>query len=243
MLAFETPETPIVYFALSFWTGSAVLISLYIWLRDVGQGITAAGTLKQTVITALARGLTLTILSILFVAVIHTGDLDPVQYWPELALFAVLLTAFSLHVTKGHGDKTKIWLHALLIETFQLTFLTIMIVLLWMLSALLGLAVMYISTILLNTVLGGFIPFQPLRDAVMVVGLIWLLPFVFGFQTAQKKEQAGIITLPEHFKFYKILWPILLAIGLFMIPLLIEHILQKGDLEAMRNIPRPPPFI
>ena len=233
MLDIHTAVTPPLFFILSFWTGSALLLGVFMWLRDVHNGKYDGESLQHVVGTWLARGLFLTIITSLLSGYITTngsGNDNPAHYWPELLMLGAFISGIALY-NRAQPQTGKDFTRIILLEVFQALFLAIVILMVWSLSYLIHLSMMVI-----NSPFAAFA--NPLRDAIIVVGTLWIMPFTVLFMRAKNKSQKGEITLPQNFRFQNILWPILLSLIIFMLPLLIETFLHSAKYKKMMNPPQ-----
>lgn len=80
---------------------------------------------------------------------------------------------------------------------------------------------------------------DPNRDAVMVVGLLWLFPFIHWYQKSQKPGIYDQIKAPEHYKFYMLLWPIVIGLLFFIMPLFAQKLVTSDKFQDMLNA-KPP---
>lgn len=71
--------------------------------------------------------------------------------------------------------------------------------------------------------------------SVMATGLIALSPFHIWYKKAKEGAELGQLETPRHYKFHHILWPFIVGLLLFILPLFMEKIADSDKLHALMN--------
>jgi hypothetical protein len=204
-LAVVVYKAPFMLMALCYLGGMAVLVALVFWLGRLALGYGNTLSLRETIALWLIR--VLAALAIVSLGrMIWLGPENKLTLLPEAATL-LLLAALFLITQKQKGF---IGLAVEISKCFVVVF-----------SAIVGWAVSALVTILLFQIFSIF--HAPPWMAMFTAGILWNVLAGGLYMHAYRKNRTGKL------KFYQILWPVLLAYALVMIP---------GSLESTANSPK-----
>ncbi len=211
----ETLNIPPLLFLLCAAFGSAVLVTLIRWLPNPEAG---ARPLAPMIGAALFRtfilGAGLSLLRQIFIAQDQT--------WPEISIIALAFGLFTLK-TNGHDLLRKLWR-----EIGSIALLAALIALLWTL-----ILTVFFSALTLFKALYAAMPLifaaqHPEIPAIIVCGLLLfaVLALLFKRNPAARGDRKTV---------QKIIMALLLALALFILPLMAKEIAGSEKLEKLMN--------
>lgn len=230
-------QIPLIFVLLCFTLGTAVFYGLGHWCVIVKNGVYEGQSISSIISKWLLRGVVIVLFFPIFVKFYTIGQPDPYfSVVSEISALILILASFIAYQYFKNHLKTRQVLEKIAFEGIKHLQLFLSIVVIWGGSVFIGLAVY-----LLSAKASAILPvFEPPRDTAMVVAGMWLIPFVVLYQNIQNKSEAGQIKIPDHFKFYMLLGPILLGMLLFMVPLMVEKYIHSDKFHDMMN--RKPPL-
>lgn len=216
-------QVPLIFRALCYLGGMALFLSELVWLwRQSGPGATG----KTRTLPGTAALWTLRLLAALAIVSLLAmlSGLRPVTHsyelFPELALLALIGAVFFL-VCRKRGEGARNALKNLPREALKA---------LGVLSA--ALAGWAVSIALGWSVFQGIAVFAaPPWVAIFIIGLLWNAPLIALFFKIRNHESAP--------KFHDLLWPVLLAYLLIMLPDFAEHLANSDKIQDLLNAPPP----
>ncbi|MCB1563439.1 MAG: hypothetical protein KDJ75_07690 [Alphaproteobacteria bacterium] len=216
-------QVPLIFRALCYLGGMALFLSELIWLWHqsrpgaTSKTRTLPGTASLWSLRLLAA---LAIVSLLAMISGFRSVEGFHEVFPELALLALIGCAFLL-VRRGRGENAKAALKDLPRETLKA---------LGVLGA--ALAGWAVSIALGWSVFQGLSLFAaPPWIAIFIIGLLWNGPLIALFFKIRNHERAP--------KFQDLLWPVLLAYLLIMLPDFAEHLANSDKIQNLLNAPPP----
>jgi len=230
-------QIPVIFVLLCFTLGTSVFYGLAHWCVVVQKGSYEGQGISSIISKWLLRGMIIVLFFPIFVKFYTIGQSDPdFSIASEVSALILIFTAFMFYQYRRNHLMPRQLLEKTAFEGIKHLQLFLSIIVIWGISACLGLAVY-----LMSAKAALFLPvFDPPRDTAMVVTGAWLLPFIILYQKIIKQSEAGQIKTPDHFKFYMLLGPILLGMLLFMVPLMVEKYIHSDKFHDMMN--RKPPL-
>lgn len=232
----STFTIPPVMPVLSYALGTGIFIGLGQWSRAVALGNYDGQTLWSTIGAWMVRAW---IVVILFSLSIQTGlwqGYKPANafYAPELLILSFVSAVYLYIKLQKHHFKEA--LRRYFREIAYLCAFLFIAGLIWLGTVFVFMAVNIgvVKLIAVIPALGAVL--DPVRDAVMVSGALWLFPFIYWYQKAEKKEASQ---KPGHYKFHHILWPIVVGLFFFILPLFIEKMVTSEKYHDMLDA-KPP---
>lgn len=193
-----------------------MFLAVLFWQWRLYSGEGSIGALGRTVNMWLLRILVAVTLGSLVFMVIQKPD-NPVAFIPELSLLFLIAALYSM----ARADKSLARvLKDLPLELFKVIGVAIACLAGWALS--LGLGWLVFTLV-------AKLPGNPDALAVVVIGLLWNAPLVLLYRGIQTKSK----NVPDGMKFYKLLWPVLAAYLLIMLPEFIELVANAPKIQQM----------
>lgn len=228
-------HVPYLALVLCLALASGIYIGLAQWTRGIAHGQYNHKTAFQTISNWLKTAfVTVLLISLLRQALMI--EHDEASYHIEMILLATLSFLFvlkrklihkenALQITENAAYFLKLTgLYCLftgLLWTFLMCFFLLSLMLVHTISAALPLAI------------------NAFQVSVMATGLIALAPFHVWYKTAKAEAKAGRVKTPEHYRFHQILWPFIVALFLFILPLFMEKVATSDKFHEMMNA-KPP---
>lgn len=225
-------QIPVIFVLLCFTLGTSVFYGLAHWCVLVQQGNYEGQSISSIISKWLLRGMIIVLFFPIFVKFYTIGQSDPdFSITSEVSALILIFMAFIAYQCRRNNLKLRQAVERCAFEGIKHLQLFLSIIVIWGVSACLGIAVYMMST---QAAL--FLPvFDPPRDTAMVVTGAWLLPFIILYQKIIKQSEAGQIKTPDHFKFYMLLGPVLLGMLLFMVPLMVEKYIHSDKFHDLMN--------
>jgi hypothetical protein len=154
------------------------------------------------------------------------------NYSAEIIVLAILATAFVLKQKFLHKNTAR-EISANALTFMKLTGLyCIFTSLLW--ALLMG---FFLLSLLLVQAINFLLPLaiDAFQISVMATGLLALSPFHIWYKKAKEGAAEGRLQTPEHFKFHHILWPFIVGLLLFILPLFMEKVAGSDKFHEMMN--------
>lgn len=233
----DTFKIPFIFVILCYALGTGVFIGTGQWARLIAKGGYDGQNVWRFIGGWMVRGW---VWVILFALSIQFG-LWP-EYKPEnpsytaeliiLAIVVVIFTAFQLK--KGN------LLRAYKAEIIKHGIYSALAILIWGLT--IGIFFLINASSYWLTLNVPFFEgvLDPSRDAAMVIGLLWLLPFIQWYQKGKIAQNwHDNAKAPQHYKFYMLLWPIIIGLFFFILPLFAQKVITSEKFQEALNA-KPP---
>lgn len=223
---------PPLFQILCFFIGSAALLVPFLWLWHVRTSEEGGElkTLGQLAYTTMMRAFFLVVLFSLVRGLVVTED---VVLLPEIVFSVLMILGFvgHLYLQKRADFSIPFLWTASLYEIRRQLMLVLVILMIEILSFLTVFILVY------GVMLLPGIGVNPLELAIFMVGVFWLGGLYLFFSKVQKLCPERF---PEYFSYYKLLWPIVVGLLFFMLPLLLYDIAHSE--KAREQLMRPPPL-
>ncbi|MFP4313812.1 MAG: hypothetical protein ACLFR0_05740 [Alphaproteobacteria bacterium] len=234
-------QIPPVILVLCYALGTAVFIGLAQWSRERALYFRASQSKWAFISAWMVRGF----IAVIFFSVSVQGGLwegyiphpENPSLVAELVLLIVITVLYLGIQTRRKGMKDAFYETGL--EVPRVLAFMALFVLIWAASSLLFLVLFNLHTGLVFALpaLEGIL--EPMRDIVLVIGMIWLLPYMYWYQRSRQLYREDHQTPPKLYKFHTLLWPIVIGLVFFIMPLFFEQVARAGKLQEMMNT-KPP---
>lgn len=210
-------QVPFIFRALCYLGGMALFLSELTWLWFKAGGAKASErTLSANCGLWILR--LLAAVSVLSLLVTGFGARAAYEFFPEVSI--LLLLAVLHRLSSGNKPLEK---RASLLREGLMSFLVLGFSLLgWIISAALGWGIFQMTNFFL----------APPWVAIFVMALLWNVSLVVLF--LKRKQQDKTL------KFQGVLWPVLLAYFLIMLPDFVEHLGNSVKFQEMLKVSLPP---
>ncbi|GJL86216.1 MAG: hypothetical protein DHS20C02_19910 [Micavibrio sp.] len=213
-------QTPVILMGFCYLSGMAMFLAALFWQWRVYRGDMDIGTLRVTVGFWLLRILTAITLASLAYMMFTKPD-SPMVLVPEISLLFFISALYMM----ARADKNLVGvLKDLPFELLKTVGVTFACLIGWAVSLALGWSVFEVV---------GKLPGNVDGIAVVVIGLLWNAPLLLLYLGIQAKSKTGEVFLPEGLKFYKLLWPVLAAYILLVLPEFIELVANAPKIRDM----------
>ena len=224
-------HTPYIALVLCYALGSAIYIGLAQWTRAIAHGNYNQKTPFQTITPWLKAAFVTVLLASLVRQTIYLQS-NSSEYIAEIIVLAFIMLAFTLKQKYLHKNAApEICAHAL---TFlKLTGLYCLFTsLLW--AVLMG---FFLLTLLLVQSVNYLLPLaiDGLQVSVMATALLALSPLYIWYKKSKDRAAQDRLQTPDHYKFHHILWPFIVGLFLFILPLFIEKVAASDKFHDMMN--------
>lgn len=222
---------PYILLILCYALGSGIYIGLAGWTRAIAYGHYNHKTPFQTVTPWLkAAFVTVLLASLLRQAFYIQGGLS--DYYAEIVVLVIIALSFILKQKFLHKNSAR-EINRNVLAFMKLTGLFCFFTsFLW--AILMG---FFLLSVLLVQGINSFLPLtiNAFQISVMATGLLALSPFHIWYKKAKKGAAAGSLQTPEHYKFHHILWPFIVGLLLFILPLFMEKVAGSDKFHEMMN--------
>lgn len=216
-------QTPLILTGFCYLSGMAMFLSVLFWQWRIYKGRDSVGSLRRSVGLWLLRVLVaITVFSLSYMVIFRPPS--PVIFVPEASLLAFITVLYMKIQHDRHIDWPDVFAKQLPLEMIKVGGVAFLCLLGWVVSLSLGWAVFKAVSL---------IPGRTEWIAVFLIGLLWNGPLLWLYLAIQTKTQRGAAALPPQFKFYKLLWPVLLAYLFIMLPAVIELIANAPKVREM----------
>lgn len=229
---------PPIFIVLCYALGTAVVIGIGHWTRIIALGRYQKQNLWNIVGAWMLRAFVSIILFSFSVQIgywsAYIGQPDKPSYMAELCILASvsLLYIYSVLRKEYFQEVTLKYCKEIGLVCLYLAVSCI----LWLASIFVFLFAQ-IAIASLPSMFAGI--FDPVRDAVIILVSLWLMPFIYWFNKGKDLQEKEPSKTPEHYKFHHVLWPFIVAIFFFILPLFVEKVASSGKIEEMMNA-KPP---
>lgn len=260
----ETIDIPFFLFIIAFWLGNALFFGTFLWLHDIKKALnnkknskentnqptietSGLKTIKQELKGWCIRGIWLSLITSIYFNIQFPNTQPESTYWPEMLILTAvsILYCIKIYHSKNknapQASKTVFW------EIFQHILMALSVMALWAASLICAYIIMHISIMISMSDIGKTLPLHPIRDAVLCLGFIWLSPYIWLYRCirtcSENHEKNKTLPPPlssalEKFSLQQILWPLLIGLLLFMLPIALQHFTNSEKLHKWLNPPQ-----
>ncbi len=218
------PVVPTLLYILCAMSAMAFLVSAYLWLW---RGLYGKNELEFN--PSIYRGQIYSLLNVMVLSIAF-GSYDYFFFKRELHISAevvVLLSALAyayINIKSIEGRRFRAVL-GLIVKVFSFG---LFCVLGWVITVIIGMALMYLFDILNVPLVGNIDP-----NIVFITGLLWNVPIlIFYIKLLKNPDKKEVVRLSA---FHKFLWPVLMAYIILLFPLLIQQISTSETWQQMKN--------
>lgn len=224
-------HVPYIALVLCVALTSGIYIGLAEWTRGIAHGHYNHKTPFQTITPWLKIAFTTVVLASLMRQAFFLNNALS-SYITESMLLVLLIIAFLIKRKLIRRD-TNAQLTRNTLQTMQkIALYCAFTITLWII--LMG---FFFTNLIIVQLLNSALPLtiNALQLSVMATGLLSLMPFYFWYTKAKEGEKKGHLKTPEHYKFHHILWPYIVGLFIFILPLFMEKIAASEKYHAMMN--------
>ena len=225
-------HVPFIALILCYALGSALYIGLADWSRSIARGQYNGYNAFHTIFPWIKAALITVILASLMRQIAdHPYDLR--GYLTEIVLLTLSAFAFYLKLrTVNTGVERPPIMQNLMLFLKRVAAYCFLTLALWAL-----LIAVFLTSFWGLQIINAAVPMaiNTAQTAIIITGLLSLWPFVVWYNKAQNRGRSGQITIPERYRFHSILWPYILGLLLFILPLFLDKVASSDKFKQMIN--------